>query len=39
MGVFLLHRLGHANLALYDGSMAEWARDESLPIEREPPRG
>ena len=32
--LFLLHRLGHARLALYDASMAEWARDESLPIER-----
>ena len=39
MGLFLLHRLGYANLALYDASMAEWARDESLPIERGPPRG
>jgi thiosulfate/3-mercaptopyruvate sulfurtransferase len=34
MGLFLLHRLGYANLALYDASMAEWARDERLPIER-----
>jgi thiosulfate/3-mercaptopyruvate sulfurtransferase len=34
MGLFLLHRLGYANLALYDASMAEWARDETLPIER-----
>jgi thiosulfate/3-mercaptopyruvate sulfurtransferase len=33
-GLFLLHRLGYANLALYDASMAEWARDETLPIER-----
>jgi thiosulfate/3-mercaptopyruvate sulfurtransferase len=32
--LFLLHRLGHDNLALYDASMAEWARDETLPIER-----
>jgi thiosulfate/3-mercaptopyruvate sulfurtransferase len=32
--LFLLHRLGHRNLALYDASMAEWARDETLPIER-----
>ena len=32
--LFLLHRLGHQNLALYDASMAEWARDETLPIER-----
>ena len=34
MGLFLLHRLGYANLALYDASMAEWARDPDLPIER-----
>ena len=34
MGLFLLHRLGHDNLSLYDASMSEWARDESLPIER-----
>ncbi|MGH6904400.1 MAG: sulfurtransferase [Geminicoccaceae bacterium] len=34
MGLFLLHRLGYANLALYDASMAEWARDDTLPIER-----
>jgi thiosulfate/3-mercaptopyruvate sulfurtransferase len=34
MGLFLLHRLGYDNLALYDASMAEWARDEGLPIER-----
>ncbi|MGH6917631.1 MAG: sulfurtransferase [Geminicoccaceae bacterium] len=32
--LFLLHRLGYDNLALYDASMAEWARDETLPIER-----
>jgi thiosulfate/3-mercaptopyruvate sulfurtransferase len=33
-GLFLLHRLGYENLSLYDASMAEWARDETLPIER-----
>jgi thiosulfate/3-mercaptopyruvate sulfurtransferase len=31
--LFLLHRLGYPNLTLYDGSMGEWAKDESLPIE------
>ncbi len=31
--LFLLHQLGYENLALYDGSMGEWARDETLPIE------
>ncbi len=31
--LFLLHRLGYDNLTLYDASMGEWAKDESLPIE------
>ena len=31
--LFVLHRLGHDNLTLYDGSMGEWAKDASLPIE------
>jgi thiosulfate/3-mercaptopyruvate sulfurtransferase len=31
--LFQLYRLGHDNLALYDGSMGEWAKDASLPIE------
>jgi thiosulfate/3-mercaptopyruvate sulfurtransferase len=31
--LFLLYQLGHDALALYDGSMGEWARDPSLPIE------
>ena len=31
--LFLLHRLGHDKLTLYDGSMGEWAKDASLPIE------
>jgi thiosulfate/3-mercaptopyruvate sulfurtransferase len=31
--LFLLHRLGYRNLTLYDGSMGEWAKDFSLPIE------
>ena len=31
--LFVLHRLGYDNLTLYDGSMGEWAKDESLPIE------
>jgi thiosulfate/3-mercaptopyruvate sulfurtransferase len=33
-GLFLLYRLGYDNLSLYDASMAEWARDQTLPIER-----
>jgi thiosulfate/3-mercaptopyruvate sulfurtransferase len=31
--LFLLHQLGYDKLSLYDGSMGEWARDPSLPIE------
>ena len=31
--LFLLDQLGYANLSLYDGSMGEWAKNESLPIE------
>jgi thiosulfate/3-mercaptopyruvate sulfurtransferase len=31
--LFMLHRLGYEKLTLYDGSMGEWATDESLPIE------
>jgi len=33
--LFMLHQLGHDQLALYDASMGEWASDESLPIERD----
>ena len=31
--LFLLYQLGHDHLTLYDGSMGEWAKDKSLPIE------
>jgi thiosulfate/3-mercaptopyruvate sulfurtransferase len=31
--LFCLHQLGYDRLTLYDGSMGEWARDPSLPIE------
>jgi thiosulfate/3-mercaptopyruvate sulfurtransferase len=31
--LFMLHQLGHDNLTLYDGSMGEWAKDSTLPIE------
>jgi len=31
--LFLLHQLGYDNLTLYDGSMGDWAKDPSLPIE------
>ncbi len=39
MGLLLLHRLGYDNLALYDASLAEWARDDRLPIERDATAG
>lgn len=29
----MLHRLGFDDIATYDASMGEWARDDSLPIE------
>ena len=32
--LFLLHQLGFDDLTLYDGSMGEWAKDPTLPIER-----
>src|ERR1700731_3491663 len=31
--LFLLYHLGYDKLTLYDGSMGEWAKDASLPIE------
>jgi thiosulfate/3-mercaptopyruvate sulfurtransferase len=31
--LFVMHQLGYDNLTLYDGSMGEWAKDQSLPIE------
>jgi thiosulfate/3-mercaptopyruvate sulfurtransferase len=31
--LFLMHQLGYDDLTLYDGSMGEWAKDPSLPIE------
>ena len=30
---FACQLLGHQNVAVYDGSMSEWVRDESLPME------
>ncbi|HEX2888084.1 sulfurtransferase [Vineibacter terrae] len=32
--LFLLHQLGYDDLALYDASMGEWAKDTTLPIEQ-----
>ena len=30
---FVLSRLGHADVSIYDGSMSEWSADPSLPLE------
>jgi thiosulfate/3-mercaptopyruvate sulfurtransferase len=30
---FVLHRLGHDDVAVYDNSLSEWAADPSLPME------
>lgn len=34
LDAFLLHQLGYPDVAVYDASMSEWAKDETLPIER-----
>jgi thiosulfate/3-mercaptopyruvate sulfurtransferase len=33
LDAFLLYQLGHENIAVYDASMNEWAKDDSLPME------
>jgi thiosulfate/3-mercaptopyruvate sulfurtransferase len=33
MDALALTRLGHENVAVYDGSMSEWTRDPDLPME------
>ena len=33
LDAFMLHQLGYEHISVYDASMSEWARDESLPIE------
>lgn len=35
LDAYLLHQLGYTNQAVYDNSMNEWAKDESLPIEKD----
>ncbi len=35
LDAFLLHQLGYEDLAVYDNSMSEWAKDDTLPIERD----
>ncbi|MFO7856352.1 MAG: rhodanese-like domain-containing protein [Paracoccaceae bacterium] len=33
LDAFLQHQLGYPEIAVYDASMSEWAKDETLPIE------
>jgi len=33
LDAFLLHQLGYENVAVYDDSMSQWAKDDALPIE------
>ena len=33
LDAFALTLLGHPGVAVYDGSMSEWVKDESLPME------
>ena len=35
LDAFLLHQLGYTDIAVYDNSMSEWAKDEQLPIEKD----
>jgi thiosulfate/3-mercaptopyruvate sulfurtransferase len=33
LDAFLMYQLGHRGISIYDASMSEWAKDESLPVE------
>lgn len=33
LNAYLLHQLGHTDIAVYDNSMSEWANDPDLPME------
>lgn len=35
LDAFLQYQLGFGDIAVYDASMSEWAKDDSLPIERD----
>lgn len=37
LDAFLQHQLGYRDIAVYDASMSEWAKDEALPIEADAP--
>lgn len=32
MDAMALHIIGHRNIAIYDGSMSEWVKDDTLPL-------
>ena len=34
LDAFLLHQLGYRDIAVYDASMSEWAKDPALPMEQ-----
>ncbi|MEM6438949.1 MAG: rhodanese-like domain-containing protein [Pseudomonadota bacterium] len=34
LDAFLQHQLGYEDIAVYDASMSEWAKDETLPMEQ-----
>lgn len=36
LDAFLQHQLGYEDIAVYDASMSEWAKDDDLPIESDP---
>ena len=33
LDAFLMVQLGYRDVAVYDASMSEWARDDSLPVD------
>ncbi len=33
LDAFLQHQLGYEDIAVYDASMSEWAKDQNLPME------
>ena len=33
LDAYLLHQLGYEDVAVYDASMSEWAKDDSLPVQ------
>lgn len=39
LDAFLQHQLGYTDIAVYDASLSEWAKDESLPIETDQSHG